>query len=398
MNVTKVPGNELKNRMDRFIMQMDKTYAGWEICVITGSMSMYWLTGTICDGLLMIRRGKDAVLWARRGYDRAVLESEFGEIRSMAGFRDVAGYAGKLPDTLYLDMAAATLEWHGIFNKYMSFEKILPVDKVMLTARSVKSRYEIDIMSRAGGIIHRLLTEELPKVLYAGISEAELGAAMYPILIKNGYHGISRFSMKNTDVVLGHIGFGESPLYPSVFNGASGIVGLCPAVPVLGSRDVKLKEGDLIYVDIGFGIDGYNVDKTVVFSYRKGQPDYVNDIHEHCLEIERQAVSMMRAGTKPSDIYKAAIESVKPEIAGFFMGTEGRTVQFLGHGVGLYIDEFPVIAKGFDESLECGMTIAIEPKAGIKGAGMVGSENTYLVTESGAVCLTGNALEIVTVD
>lgn len=203
--------------------------------------------------------------------------------------------------------------------------------------------------------------------------------------------------MRNTDVVLGHIGFGESPLYPSVFNGASGLVGLCPAAPVLGSMDVKLKEGDLIYVDIGFGIDGYNVDKTVVFSFKKPQPEYVSDIHNHCLEIEKQAVSMMRAGTKPSDIYKAAIESVKPETAGFFMGAEGRTVQFLGHGVGLYIDEFPVIAKGFDEPLECGMTIAIEPKAGVKGVGMVGSENTYLVTESGAVCLTGNALEIITI-
>lgn len=398
MQIKKVPGNELKNRMERFTQAMCKAYPNWELCAIVGDMSMYYLTGTICDGVLFIRRDKDAVLWVRRSFERALNESEFSDIRQMSGFKDIAAeWQDNYPKTLYLDMSAATLEWHAFLSKYLMFEKILPVDNVMLKVRSIKSKYEISFMKEAGTIIDRLLVENLPLLLHEGISEADLGADLFSLFIKNGYHGVSRFSMKNADVVLGHIGFSVSSLYPTVFNGASGLVGLCAAAPVLGSREVRLKEGDLIYIDIGFGIEGYNVDKTIVFSYKKPQPDYVNDLHKICLELEEKAVSMLCAGNKPSDIYDDICGMVKPEHRDFFMGTKGRTVRFLGHGVGLFIDEYPVIAKGFDEPLECGMTIAIEPKMGISSVGMVGSENTYLITEDGAVSLTGIAREIVLV-
>ena len=395
MEIKKTPKSELDQRMLRFTAAMDAAYTEWEVCAITGGVSMYYLTGTICDGMVLIRRGKDAVLWVRKSYERAVLESEFDEIRNMTSFRDVAAAVSPLPNTLYLDMSAATLEWYGILNKYMKFEKTLPVDGVMLGVRAAKSPYEIGIMRRAGSVIDRLLREDLPGFLHSGMSEVDLGADMLLLFLKNGYHGVSRFSMRNADVLLGHVGFGCSPLYPSIFNGASGIAGLCPAVPVLGSRDVRLKAGDLVYIDIGFGIDGYNVDKTLIYSFGEVQPERVRDAHNHCLELEKLAVSMMRPGAKPSDIYNSVMQSVRPVLRGCFMGAPGRTVNFLGHGVGLYVDELPVLANGFDQPLECGMTIAVEPKISVDGRGLTGTENTYLITESGAESLTGEPQEII---
>lgn len=395
MSINRVPKEELKNRMQRFLTAMDEAYENWGICAVVGGMSLYYLTGTIADGVLLLQRDKTAVLWVRKSHERAMMESEFEDIKPMNSFRDIAQSIGTLPDTLYLDMSAATMEWYGLFSRHMPFAKTLPIDRIMLNVRSVKSLYEIEIIRRAGATLDRLLRDELPALLYEGITEAELGAGLYALFIKNGYHGVSRFSMRNADVVLGHIGFAESSLYPSVFNGASGLVGLCPAAPVLGSREVSLKKGDLMYIDIGFGMDGYNVDKTLVFSYQTPQPEWVNDIHRHCLELERKAVSMLRTGEKPSHIYEAVCNQVKPEHQERFMGTTGRTVRFIGHGVGLYIDEYPVIAKGFDQPLLKGMTIAIEPKIGIDGVGMVGSENTYLVTDTGAESITGVAREII---
>jgi len=395
MEIKKTPKSELKQRMIRFTAAMDAAYADWEVCAITGGVSMYYLTGTICDGMVLIRRGKDAVLWVRKSYERAGLESEFSDIRRMNSFRDVASAVSPLPNTLYLDMSAATLEWYGMLNKYMKFENVLPVDGVMLEVRAVKSPYEIEIMRRAGSVIDRLLREDLPEFLHSGMSEADLGAGMLLLFLKNGYHGVSRFSMRNADVLLGHVGFGCSPLYPSIFNGASGIAGLCPAVPVLGSRDVRLKAGDLVYIDIGFGVDGYNADKTLIYSFGEVQPEHVRNAHSHCLELEKLTVSMMRPGAKPSDIYNSVMQSVRPELRGCFMGAAGRTVNFLGHGVGLYVDELPVLAKGFDQPLECGMTIAVEPKISVDGHGLTGSENTYLITESGAKSLTGEPQEII---
>jgi Xaa-Pro aminopeptidase len=200
--------------------------------------------------------------------------------------------------------------------------------------------------------------------------------------------------MRNVDSVLGHVAFSESTLYPSAFNGAAGVNGICPAVPVLGNRDRLLREGDLVYIDLGVGIDGYHIDKTIVLSYNRPQPEHVSTAHRHCLELERLAVSMLKPGVKPADIYEAVTASVNDEFRHCFMGAPGRTVPFIGHGVGLNVDEMPVIAKGFDSPLEQNMTIAIEPKIGIDGVGMVGSENTYLVTESGGISLTGEPREL----
>ncbi|MEZ4484172.1 MAG: M24 family metallopeptidase [Syntrophotaleaceae bacterium] len=71
------------------------------------------------------------------------------------------------------------------------------------------------------------------------------------------------------------------------------------------------------------------------------------------------------------------------------MGFGSRPARFLGHGIGLQIDEAPVIAKGFDEPLQAGMVLALEPKKGIEGVGMVGIENTFIVTADGGRCITG---------
>jgi Xaa-Pro aminopeptidase len=83
------------------------------------------------------------------------------------------------------------------------------------------------------------------------------------------------------------------------------------------------------------------------------------------------------------------VAELDPELRENFMGFGSRRVNFLGHGVGLQIDEPPVIAEGFDEPLVEGMVLALEPKKGIAGVGMVGSENTYVVTPAGGRSLTG---------
>jgi len=312
----------------------------------------------------------------------------------MRSFRDIAETLSPLPDTIYIDAANTTLEWFGLFKKHMPFNNAVPIDNLLLNTRAVKSKYELDIMRQAGAETDRIYREELPSLLHEGVSEVDLGAELFKIFLKSGFHGVSRFMMRNVDAVLGHIAFGESTLYPSAFNGASGTKGLCPAVPVLGNRDRFLKSGDLIYVDLGVGIDGYHIDKTIVLSYMHPQPEYVIEAHRHCLELERLAVSMLKPGAKPVDIYEAVTSSVKDGCRDNFMGVKGRTMPFIGHGTGLNVNEMPVIAKGFTTPLEEGITIAIEPKIGIDGIGMVGSENTYIVTKNGGESLTGEQREL----
>ena len=389
-----VPKQELLSRLERFTNKMSTVYPNWELCVITGGVNMYYLSGTICDGVMLIKRDNESTLWVRRSFERALIESALDDIRPMKSFKEIAGTFHKLPDTVYIDMANTTLEWFNLFKKYMPFNNVLSLDSVLMSTRAVKSSYEIANMNRAGRNTDSIFRETLPALIKYGASEECLGIDLLKVFINRGFHGISRFNMRNVDSLVGHIAFGENSLYPSAFNGAAGIKGLCAAAPVLGSFGGLIKKGTLIYVDIAPGIKGYHVDKTVVLSYNKPQPKYVIKAHMHCLELERLAASMLKPGVRPCDIYDTATAAVNDEYKENFMGAKGRTVPFIGHGVGLNVDEMPVIARGFTEPLEENMTIAIEPKISIEGKGMVGSENTYLVTEYGGSSLTGEQREI----
>ncbi len=222
------------------------------------------------------------------------------------------------------------------------------------------------------------------------MSETDLAAELFGVMIKEGHHGVTRFGMFDTEIVLGQIGFGESSIYPNYFNGPGGNYGMSPAVPVIGSRDRKLKSGDLVFIDVGCGVEGYNTDKTMTYMYGQPLPKYVLEIHSKCVSIQNEIAEMLKPGAIPSEIYNTIINSLEKDFLQNFMGFGNRRVNFLGHGIGLLIDETPVIANGFNEPLQEGMVLALEPKKGIKDIGMVGIENTFIVTSNGGECITGN--------
>ncbi len=119
-------------------------------------------------------------------------------------------------------------------------------------------------------------------------------------------------------------------------------------------------------------------------------PQYAIDAHNKCVEIQNEAASMLKPGAIPSEIYNTIMNKLDSEFLQNFMGFGNRKVKFIGHAVGLLIDETPVIAEGFDEPLQEGMVFALEPKKGIENIGMVGIENTFIVTAKGGECITGD--------
>jgi Xaa-Pro aminopeptidase len=165
---------------------------------------------------------------------------------------------------------------------------------------------------------------------------------------------------------------------------------MSPAVPMLGSRQRMLKKGDLVFVDIGCGVEGYHTDKTMTYMYGKPLPEEAMGNHYKCVQIQNEIAALLKPGAIPSEIYSAIMDSLSPGFLENFMGFGNRQVKFLGHGIGLTIDELPVIAEGFDEPIREGMVFAIEPKKGIQDIGMVGIENTFIVTPQGGRCITGN--------
>lgn len=385
----KVPATELKNRLKRFRNQMNLSNPDWEISVIFSKINQYYFTGNMQDGMLIIPRDDEATYWVRRSYERALDESLFDNIQPMRSYRDAV--PDKIPETVYLETEVVPLAMYQRFQKHFPFKNIKSVDRDLLTVRAIKSDYELSLMRKSGKIHENVLENIVPEILKEGMSEADLATKLYSIMIKEGHHGVARFGMFETEMVLGHVCFGESSIYPSYFDGASGNYGLGPAVPLIGSRQRKLKEGDLVYLDIGSGVDGYHTDKTITYMFGQNPPENIFEAQMKCVEIQNEIAEMLRPGMIPSDIYKSIIGNLDSEFLKNFMGFGNRTVRFLGHGIGLQVDELPVIAEGFNNPIENGMVFALEPKKGIKDVGMVGIENTFIVGKKGAECITGQS-------
>lgn len=386
----KTPLKELKSRMKRFKAIMNASNPEWGVVVVFSKINLFYFTGTMQDGMLIIPREEEPTFWVRRSYQRALDESLFWNIKHMNSFRDAAGSLAKLPDTVYLETETVPLALYQRFNKHFPFKNFKPADIYIAALRAVKSDYELSLMRKSGRIHQHVLEDIAPEILFEGMSEADLATKLFSVMMEEGHHGVTRFGMFDTEIVVGHVGFGTSSIYPTYFDGASGNTGLSPAVPLLGSRDRKLYKGDLVFVDIGCGFEGYNTDKTMTYIFGGSIPQYAVDAHHQCVEIQNEIAGMLKPGAVPSEIYRNIMNNLSEDFKRDFMGFSHRRVKFLGHGIGLLIDELPVIAEGFDEPLQEGMVFAVEPKKGMKNIGMVGIENTFIVTPDGGECITGN--------
>lgn len=386
----KTPLSEMENRMTRFKHLMSSYNPDWEMAVIFSKINLYYFTGTMQDGILIIPRDEDPTFWVRRSYPRALDESLFLSIKPMRSFRDARRDFKTLPDTIYLETEMVPLALYHRFTKHFNFKEFKAVDQYLAAVRAVKSDYELSLMRKCGKIHQHVLEDLTPEMLREGMSEADLAVELFSVLVKEGHDALTRFGMFDNEMVLGHLGFGDSSIYPTYFDGASGTRGLSPAAPVLGSRERKLRNGDLVFVDVGCAVDGYNTDKTMTYMFGSPLPEHAIEVHKRCVEIQNEIARLLKPGNIPSEIYKHIMDSLDEEFLENFMGFEDRKVTFLGHGIGLLIDELPVIAERFDEPLQEGMVFAVEPKNGIKDVGMVGIENTFIVTSRGGECITGN--------
>ncbi len=389
--------HQLALRQQRLLEMAGARPGGFDTILIIGKVNQYYLTGTMQDALLVLRGNGDVTLYVRKSFQRARFESPLATIRPMKSYRDLladlpADLGRVLADTQTMPVAALDR-----LRRHFSFTSLDSADALLLELRAVKDEQEISLIRESGRRHGIMMRETLPSLLQTGMSEADLQADLYRAMVRSGYQGVSRFAMFDTDVILGQLGFSENSLVSTSFDGPGGMRGQSAAVPMLGSRERLLRQGDLVFVDTGYGIDGYHSDKTQVYAFDHEPTKEAAAIHDICRDLLRQTAALLKPGAVPDMIYQTVTRQLPPHLAGSFMGPAGEQVRFLGHGVGLQIDEWPIIAPRRHEPLEAGMVIAIEPKCAVPGYGMVGVEETYLLTDDGAVCLTGGDQPIIPV-
>jgi len=392
---------ECRTRIGNFRNLMDRENPEWEMALILGKVNQFYFTGTMQDGFLAVPRSGDETLWIRRSLERARDESPLDRIEPMTGYRQAAAAYSRKAKMIHLEKEMVPLAMEERLQKHFEFESTAGLDRQLLKLRSVKSAREREIITESGKRHEELLHVRVPRLLEEGMSEMDFAARLFPQMIDLEYHGVSRFSMFDTEILMGQIGFGGNSCYPTYFNGPGGSRGHHPAVPLLGDPSRKLTPGDMVFADIGFGYEGYHSDHTMTYLFKGDLPPLAREYHDYCVMIRDRASRRLKPGEIPSRIYLETMEELEEKApVGFldcFMGKKGNQVKFLGHGVGLHIDEYPVIAKGFDEPLEENMIIALEPKCAVPDVGTVGVEDTYAVTPEGGLCLTGGGRGMVEV-
>jgi len=397
-----VPLPELEERWRRCRLLLTGIVPEAAGLIVFSRLNIYYLSGTLGNGLFWLPLAGEPVLLCRRGLERAVLESPMTLIRPFKSYRDIDAVlrdAGSpLGQKIAVEMNGLTWALAAGFTRHLAGREFLPGDRVPARARAIKSTRELAILREAGKRHNQCLTELLPPLLAAGMSELEISHRLCSLFMEQGHQGILRMENYGEEAFLGHIAAGDSGNYPSVFNGPVGLRGMHPAIPHMGSAARRWRAGEILTIDAGFGLAGYQTDKTQV--YWSGDPADIpgraQAAHDFCIEVQQWITDRLRPGEVPGAIWEHC--RAWAEQSGWsegFMALGGNRVHFVGHGIGLAIDEYPVLAGGFDLPLEAGMVLAVEPKIGIPGFGMVGVENTFAVTPGGGQCLTGSGHGII---
>ncbi|EXX86064.1 M24 family metallopeptidase [Paenibacillus darwinianus] len=372
--------------------------------LVTQSTDLYYLTGTMQAGYAFVPAEGEPALYIRRSLERARRESrirtvELGAFRSFAATL-AADYPflsqgesvrvgtplDALPAQTYIKLAELFASI-GV--------RITDGASVMRRLRMVKSVWEIERISAAASVTAEALEESLNE-LREGVTELEWMARYEYEIRRRGHIGVMRMRAYNMEVLTGMVGSGAAAAEPTLFDGPAGGRGLGPAVPQSVSRK-PFARNEPILLDVGCCIDGYLIDQTRTAVIGE-LPEKLAAAYAVAERIIRRAEELLVPGTPSAALYEEALRLAKDAgLADHFMGFGADRVRFLGHGIGLEVDEWPVLAKGFDIPLASGMVLAVEPKFTFQNVGVVGIENCYAVTAGRPLTLTRSSEQLIVV-
>ncbi len=386
---------ELRLRWDKAKEVM--TQQGVEAMIISDNTSLCYLAGRIFGGVVYIALGEDPIFFVRRPV--GLSGPQVAYIRKVEQIADVLVERGcRKPQNVALEGDTAT------YNEYLRMAKIFNLapeniyssaTQIIRRARSRKTQYEIEQV-RYSATMHSKLYELIPSIFRVGMKDVELAAELEYHARCMGSLGNMRIFGSTMEPLAGSILVGDNADTPSPYDFALGGEGLDGSLPV-GCNGTVI-EGDMaIMVDQGGTFSRYLTDMTRVYSVGK-LPKIALCAHQLSIDIHDMLMSRAKVGISTAEIYNESIEMVqRASLSKYFMGHK-QQAGFVGHGVGLEVNEMPVIAPRSRELFEEGNVIALEPKFVIPGVGAVGVENTYVINQNGVEKLTLHPEPIVALD
>lgn len=383
--------NDLKREVESRIRQLQLKLAEREIdaAIIVQIIDLYYFTGSCQRGHLIVPVDGEACYLVTKSFPRAQKESPLASIKLQKSLNELlAQLTAVAPKAKRIGMEMDVLPVNTFLRYQQAFSglEIVDISMEIKKMRMCKSSYEIDIIKK-GAELSRKMFEKVPSFLKAGKKEFEFAAEVECFLRSHGHQGGVRLRQFNQEVFFGHIMSGENITCASFFDGPTGGPGLYPAYPQSAGWKM-INAGEPVLVDYVTALEGYNVDCTRIFSL--GEPaQELQKAHLAALQIQSEIIKAGKPGVPCSELYNMACGmAAEFGYAESFMGNGPDKAAFIGHGVGLELDELPVLTAKHGYPLEEGMVFALEPKIVLAGVGVAGVENTVLVTADGLEKLT----------
>jgi Xaa-Pro aminopeptidase len=373
---------ELKQRRDkiRSLMAQHRVDAALIAC----NTNLLYTCGQIVDGYLYLPLGSPACLFVKRpGTIAGEHIHSIGKPEQIAGILKEQGLP--VPATVMLEGDELSFSEYNRLAALFAGSEAVNGTPLIRRARSIKTEMEIEMFRRAG-IAHAKAYGKIPSVYRQGMTDVELSIEIERLMRLAGNLGLFRTFGRSMEIFMGSLLVGSNAAEASPFDFALGGKGLDPSAPV-GASGMEIKKGQSVMVDYGGNFNGYMCDMTRVYSVGR-LPEEAYTAHRVCLDIQETVASLAKPGAVCEDLYNAAVDvATKAGFAGCFMGA-GQKARFVGHGIGLEINEAPVLAPRIKTELEAGMVFALEPKIVLPEIGAVGIENSWVVTAGGVEKLT----------
>lgn len=383
-----VPPEEIAPRLA--LLQQRLQSLDLDAALILQNADLYYFTGTVQDGVLLVPAEAPPLFFVRRSVSRAQEEARLAEVIPYRVYHEIPRLAEERGwrrlNRLGLELDVLPVALFQRLQKAFPAAEMADLSMEIRLLRSRKSPWEVGAI-RAAATISARMVARAATAAREGMSEVELAAEVEAEARRAGHQGLVRFRRFNQESFYGHLLAGPHSAVPAFLDSPTGGRGPYPAVGH-GASFRAIRRGEPILFDLVGACHGYYADMTRTLVLGEPPADLLR-AYAAVRAIWEVARDALRPGVPAGAVFAAATAAAGDlgYAEAFMRSGEGR-LGYVGHGIGLEIDEIPSLARGFETPLEEGMVLAVEPKLSLAEIGVIGLEDTFLVTAGGAEALT----------
>ena len=359
---------------------------GIDAILVSENANLYYTSGRVFCGFTYITADGSVTYFVRRPVG---LSGD--NVRYIRKPEQIAEMLPAMPATIALELDTTPYSTVERLRKIFGDAQVANGSDVLRRCRAVKTPYEIARLNESG-VHHVMAYSRIPRIYRGGMTDVELQVEIERVLRNEGCLGQFRIAGGSMELFMGNLLTGDNADNPSPYDFAMGGAGLDLSLPV-GCNGSAISPGHTVMVDMCGNFTGYMTDMTRVF-YVGRLDETAAKAHQLSIDIHHRLAKEFHAGCEAKRMYEVAMEMVTAAgMDDYFMG-HTQKAGFIGHGVGIEVNELPVLAPRSRDVLEEGNVIAIEPKFVIPHVGAVGIENTYVVRNDRLECITNAPEEI----